>query len=848
MPADSHSTVDLTNCDREPIHLLGAVQPFGFLIGVSRDNWDVTHVSTNTAQWLGASPAGLIGRPLHEIFCDDAIHAIRGNLQSAVLGDTVARAFDISLTDGLRCDVAVHIVGDTVLIECERSVDEPGLNAGALVRGMMARLQQTGDQRAFFRVAAREMRALTGFDRVMVYRFDDDDSGEVVAEFARGGLELFLGLHYPASDIPQQARLLYRRNWLRIIPDIVAPAVPVTPPHDADGNPLDLSMSVLRSVSSIHIEYLQNMGVGASMSISIIEQSRLWGLFACHHYSPHHVPFTRRTAAELYGQIFSLMIENREREGEGVYEARAQKLHNQLVTVMANEDTHFESIVTHLDDIADLLTCDGVGIWVSERPSLKGLTPDAAQFAELVAYLNHKDVGDVYACNNIHAEFPPASAFAERAAGMMVVPLSRPARDYLVFFRKEIARTVTWAGDPAKPVAIGPFGDRLTPRKSFELWKETVSGHSQSWLPVEKRIAEALRVSLLEVILRLSNITELERRRAQERQELLIAELNHRVRNILSLIRGVISQSRDSANTIDSFTKVVGGRIHALARAHDQITADNWGPAPLRTLIMAEAGAYLGGKADRVIVNGPHVLLEPQAFTTVALVIHEMMTNSAKYGALSDNRGKVEIATEIDSAGHLVIHWSEHGGPPVKPPTRRGFGSTVIERSIYHDLKGKAELEFKFSGVVARFVIPSAHVRTSKEVELMPDAKGDARVGTSGSVPADVLLVEDNLIIALDTEDTMLKLGVKSVRTASGVDQALKAIAERTPDFAILDVNLGNETSFEIAERLMELGVAYAFATGYGEQLTFPAEFTDAPKLRKPYTAEILRAALQGGK
>ena len=281
------------------------------------------------------------------------------------------------------------------------------------------------------------------------------------------------------------------------------------------------------------------------MSASILRQGKLWGLFACHHYAPHHVPFARRTAAELFGQMFSLLMESRERDNESAYEERAQKLHHQLITVMANEATQFESIVTHLDDLADLLACDGIGVWINDRPTLKGLTPDETQFAALIAFLAARNISEVFARHDIGAEYPAGRAFSDRAAGMLVVPLSRPARDYLIFFRKEVSRNVNWAGDPSKSVTSGPLGARLTPRKSFELWRETVSGQSPPWLAVECRIAEALRVSLLEVILRLSDLTETERRRAQERQELLIAELNHRVRNILGLIRGVITQSKD---------------------------------------------------------------------------------------------------------------------------------------------------------------------------------------------------------------------------------------------------------------------------------------------------------------
>ncbi len=836
--------VDLTNCDREPIHLLGAIQPFGFLVALDSTQWVITRLSSNADVWLGAGPAELIGRPIEDVFTLESIHLIRGQLQTAVFTSTVARAFSVALlTDGARFDLAVHVNEDTIVIECEPCIDEQGVNSGALVRAMIARLQQTPDLRTFYRVAAREMRGLTGFDRVMVYRFDHDGSGEVIAESARGGLESYLGLHYPASDIPQQARILYERNWLRIIPDIAAKPVAVEPGLIA-GRPLDLSMSVLRSVSPIHIEYLQNMGVGASMSVSILRDGKLWGLFACHHYGRHSVPFERRTAAELFGQMFSLLMESRERDGEAAYEARARKLHNQLVTVMATEATRFDSIVSHLDEIADLLSCDGIGVWTGGHATLQGMAPTQDQFVGLIDHLTRRDLGDVLACHEIAAEYPPGRDFADRAAGMLVVPLSRPARDFLVFFRKEVARSVNWAGDPSKPVVVGPLGSRLTPRKSFELWRETVSGQSAPWQAVDIRIAESLRVSLLEVILRLSDITEVERRRAQERQELLIAELNHRVRNILGLIRGVISQSRDPSLTADAFTDVVGGRIQALARAHDQITADNWGPASFRGLVVAEAGAYLGGKATRVRLAGPEMLLEPQGFTTVALVMHELMTNSAKYGALSDSTGAIDISTRLDVQRNLHITWTEQGGPPVKAPTRRGFGSTVIERSIPYDLKGEATVDYEVTGVRASFVVPAAYVRLAPGALAEAPAEASPEAGAA-DLPKDVLIVEDNMIIALDAESSILRAGIETVRVASSVAQAMRAIGSHPPEFALLDINLGRETSFAVAEHLDSLGIPFVFTTGYGEDIAFPPKLLGVPRIRKPYTGDALLMAMR---
>jgi light-regulated signal transduction histidine kinase (bacteriophytochrome)/CheY-like chemotaxis protein len=823
--------------------LLGTVQPFGFLITVSVTDWLVERVSQNISRWIDAKPADLLGKPIHEVIQGNAVHAIRGNLHSAIMGNTTARLFGLDLAAGLTCDVAVHLVENTVIIECEPTSDDLSFNAAATVQGMIARLLQTDNDRAFYRIAAREVRALTGFDRVMVYRFDQDGAGEVIAESARGGIDSYLGLHYPASDIPRQARQLYERNWLRIIADVNAEPSPIEPQLDKQRRSLDLSMSTLRSVSTIHIEYLQNMGVQSSMSVSILREGRLWGLFACHHYSPHRVSFGRRTAAELFGQMFSLLMENRERKAEAEYEGRGQTLHQRLITMMAGEGLEFESIVAHLDDIADLLTCDGIALWMKDRAILRGRTPGEAQLPGLIHHLKSKDITSVYAQHDIGSEYPAGREFSEQSAGMLVVPLSRTSRDYLIFFREEAARHVNWAGDPSKPVTAGPLGDRLTPRKSFELWKETVRGQSLLWKPVECRIAENLRVSMIEVILHLSDVTAEERRRGQQRQELLIAELNHRIRNILGLIRGVISQSKAPGHTVESFTTFVGGRIQALARAHDQITAQHWGPGSFQALLKGEAAAYISAKVKRLIFKGPDALIAPEALTTLALVMHEMITNSAKYGALSDSRGRVEISTSFDQINRYAIEWVEHGGPPVRAPTRRGFGSTVIERSIVHDLKGESRLEFALAGLRACFLIPAAYVVAAAEATSSAPVPAQDMTPTA-PIPGEVLVVEDNLIIALDTEEMLRKMGVKTVRLASGAAEALKLIEQHLPGFTLLDVNLGEETSFDIAERLLARGAPFAFTSGYGEPVAFPDQFSDVLRLRKPYSLNSLRELL----
>jgi two-component sensor histidine kinase/CheY-like chemotaxis protein len=426
---------------------------------------------------------------------------------------------------------------------------------------------------------------------------------------------------------------------------------------------------------------------------------------------------------------------------------------------------------------------------------------------------------------------------------MLVLPISRSTRDYFVFFRHEMAHAVTWAGRPGKLNAVGPDGPRLSPRKSFAAWREIVRGQSAAWIPAELAAAEMMRVTLLEIFLQHAGITETESRAVTQTQELLIAELNHRVRNILGLIQSLVARSRMNARDVDTFASVLGDRIHALARAHDQLTATNWGPGSLASLIATEAAAFLGEGAPRVSFDGPTTtLLQPHAFTTMALVIHELITNAAKHGALAGETGHVTVAWNLDDESNLILHWNETGGAQVATPTRRGFGSTIIHRSIPHELGGEATLDYALDGLRARFVIPARHaVRGGQPLTALVmsgEAKPEARLAGT------VLLVEDNMIIALEAEDLQMTLGADSVLVASNVAEALRLLAIETPTFALLDINLGIEMSWPIALRLRELGVRYAFATGYGDAMNVPIELRPAAIVAKPYTKDSISRML----
>jgi light-regulated signal transduction histidine kinase (bacteriophytochrome) len=841
--------VDLTNCDREPIHILGAIQPIGFLIALSPD-WMITRVSTNVDRFLGQPDKDLIGRPLADIFSSTAIHNLRNRMAMLRGANAVERIFGCSLLEGgSTFDVALHLSDSGIVIEAEPTAEDNGDSTGT-IRSMVARLDQAKDMAAFFNEGARLVRAFTGYDRVMVYRFAPSGSGEVVAEACRPGIGSFKGLHYPATDIPAQARALYERNLLRVITDVNAAPVPIVPQHDEEARPLDLSLSILRSVSPIHIEYLKNMGVGASMSISIIVEDKLWGLFACHHYEPKCPGFERRSVCELFAQMFSMRLESRERKEVVEFERRARDISDQLLGAVASDDT----LLNDPDWLGDILThaipADGVGVWINGNSAFSGTTPPPEAFARIVRALAAGPGGKVFATDHIASIVPGAKKFASSSAGLLAIPISRAPRDYVVLFRSELIRSVRWGGDPHKPVEYGPNGPRLTPRESFAEWKEMVEGHSKPFTPSELRVAETLRATLIEVVLRLADEASAERQAANERQELLIAELNHRVRNILGVIRGLIRQSKPSSGGVEDFVRLVDGRIHALARAHNQITDDHWGPAPIQALIDAESAAYLADRPDRIVTEGEPLLLNPQAYSTMALVIHELVTNSAKYGSLSDG-GTVAISWHRNESGDLLFDWREAGGPPVAKPTRKGFGTTIIDRSVPYDLGGHASISYEESGVEAHFCIPARHVSEPREGERAAAIKFPRPAAGHPTAPPlqvlegqDALLVEDSLIIALDAEDVLERLGANSVTTSATVEGALDAITSQRPTVAMLDIHLGDRTSYAIADRLAEDGIPFLFATGYGEQAKLPPKHAATPVVQKPYTLENVARAL----
>jgi len=841
----STSSPDLTICDREPITRLERIQSFGFLLAVSRD-WLITRASENLGDFVGVTAQRAIGMRLDDLIDRHALHEIRNRMVILQLTRGTERLYRISLAlDRAAFDVAVHIVGEQCVLEAEPSSTDDGVDAATMVRGLIARLGALATLDRFHRDAARQIQAMTGFDRVMIYQFEPSGNGEVIAEAASSGTERFLGLHFPASDIPAQARALYLKNPFRIIADVHASTIKLTPPVSEAAGLLDLSLAITRAVSPVHVEYLCNMGVRASLSVSIIVDGKLWGLIACHHGSARLPSFVVRTAAELFGQMYSMKLESRLRLQTEAEQARARELADRMIDALNGDQdllTRAEWVQSTLGEIID---CEGIAIYIRGNLSLHALTPTRADIALIMQRLNLGVANSIFASDELAALVGPLPAVGQ-AAGMLAIPLSRTPRDYILAFRRERLHEMKWAGDPEKPAYSDADGVRVSPRKSFAAFSESYRGRSRHFTSNDIRNAEMIRVSLLDYVLRSSGGgADDADKTAIARQEITIAELNHRVRNVLSLIRGLISQTRGEAGDVESYVKSLDERVQALARAHNQLTRHTWGPAPLAAIFADEIAAYVPTQSERFTVTGPQVFLQPQGFSTLALVIHELVTNSAKYGSLSDS-GRVEVTVCHESGNGLFLTWRERGGPRVRAPLRRGFGSVLIERTIPFDLQGAATVRYAQEGFEADFFIPEIHVAAESASPKLATTNTPVGHDPEGLPLAGmrVLLLEDNLIVALEAEDLLLKLGARTVRMASNLSTAAQVLIEEPLDFAVLDINLGAETTLSFAERVRDAKIPFIFASGYGQEIRLADPHRTALVVSKPYDREALRAAI----
>ncbi len=500
---------DLLVFERKPIHNSGQIQPYGVVLVLQEPNLKVLQVSTNSSTIFGIPPEEMLGKSLEEILDPFQMERLEIGLRQDNL-DFInptkiwarKQGDDYVIFDGV-----FHRNTEGVLIlELEPATSQeniPFLSFYHLARASINQLQETSSLRDFCQIIVQEVRKVTGFDRVMLYKFDDDNHGAVIAEEKLDHLESYLDLHYPASDIPKQARKLFSSNWIRIIPDTKAQPVELYPLNNPiNDRPLDLTNSILRSASPCHLEYLHNMGVGASLTISLIEDGKLWGLIACHHLTPKYVSYELRKACEFLGRVIFSEISNREETEDYDYRVKLDYIRSQLVNDMAQSDNFVSGLIKNEANLLNLADARGAAVCFNGNWTLLGETPAEEDLNFLVQWLYKNIDEEVFTTDSLAKIYPDADQYKNIASGLVAMAISR--RNYLLWFRPEVIQTVNWGGDPNNAYeADRSQGElQLSPRKSFELWKETVRLTSLPWKQVEINAVKELRKAIVNIVLR----------------------------------------------------------------------------------------------------------------------------------------------------------------------------------------------------------------------------------------------------------------------------------------------------------------------------------------------------------
>ena len=649
------TSLDLTGCDREPIRTPGSIQPHGFVLALGPDG-TIVQASDNLPQWLGVTPEAVLGRPL-----TDAIGARAAALLQPELGDDRVRAlpgFAATIRMGAdgqeRFDVLAHRHDALLMLEFESVARAGAADFRHLYPLVGDFLQQLSDNDTVERMsdtAAREIRAVTGFGRVLVYKFDEDGHGHVLAESNDGSLPSYLGQRFPASDVPKQARELYMANRIRLISNAdYTPSrlVPATNPLTGAAN--DLSFAALRSVSPIHLQYMRNMGTYASMSVSLMVKGRLWGLISCHNGAACHVPFEKRTACEQLGQILALRITSREDADELQFRLDVRRVMVTVLGGLTQGADFIENVGGVFPELLQFARAGGAAIVVDERIVTYGDTPGTEQIRGLVAWLVQSTHGDLYQTDRLGEQYAPAREFQRSASGLLAMPISRIHQHYLLWFRPEFVHTVDWAGPPQDKTRTDL---PLSPRTSFATWRETIHGRSAPWHPGEIEMALEFRTALLGIVLeRAEQMAELaeELGRANKELEAFSYSVSHDLRAPLRHIVGfsdllLEAAGNDTLEKRQRFLKNIKESAHLAGKLVDDLLSfSQMGRASLRPVqvdmnelvrscIAKLAMDTRGRDVQWRVTELPGIVADP-AF--IQLALYNLLSNAVKFTGQRD--------------------------------------------------------------------------------------------------------------------------------------------------------------------------------------------------------------------
>ena len=704
-------THDLTLCDREPIHIPGSIQPHGLMLVADGETLEVVGGAGDiearlSAAWLGESLEALLGQSLVERLA--AAHVEEAVILDPVIGQTEV------------FNVVVHRVGARLVAELDRAESGGPAPIQVLV-GLDAasqRFERALGLDELCRTAADAFRQLTGFDRIMIYKFLEDDAGVVIAESDAEGVGSFLNHHFPASDIPKQARALYIRNRIRVIPDVTYMPAPLRP-STRELRELDLSDADLRSVSPIHIQYLKNMGVAASASISIVKDGVLWGLIACHHRTPREMPLPVRMSCRALASGLARQIGAKDDAG----------LYRERIRLRASEDAirnrlgHDSSILDVLHrtgaDLAAMLSADGFAAIQGGEIVTHGRCPPPEEVRAIAAFARAEGPQDVFGTNRLAERMGPARTVSPLASGVLAATLSNEGPAMLLWFRAEKLQVVEWAGNPHKAVSADPTAI-LTPRTSFQAWTETVHGRSRPWSLAETesagRIARLIQDDRRNARLRQLNEDLASTVRDNEglirQKDYLLKEVNHRVQNSLQLVSAFLRLQSKAAGdeVVTAHLTEAQRRLSAVALVHKRLYSD-------ASVEVVDLGRYLEELVndlfasmsdewrDLVELDLVPVLVSADRAVNVGLVLTELVINANKY-AYAGRSGPLTIALEQHNNRLRLIVSDRGAGKAGGAGT--GFGSRMLS-AIIERLGGTLEESDNRPGLRVTVTAPVDH-------------------------------------------------------------------------------------------------------------------------------------------
>ena len=641
--------VDLSNCDREPIHIPGLIQPHGALMALDAD-LRVTYASDNLATLLPGAPGlGEVATPAH--FEDPAVHALLTQAaRSTAPADAPQSRHTAIQVGGRRFDLLVHAVQGRLMAEFESRPPAHGAHDyGPGLHAAVKRFRQQTHVLGLLQDAVHMVRELTGFDRVMAYRFRADDSGDIVAEERDAALDPYLGWRFPASDIPAQARRLYIENTMRLIADVGSTPVAVRAAPGVD-QPLDMSHGVLRSVSPIHIEYLQNIGVGASMSLSIVLEGRLWGMLACHHRTPRQVPYVTRAACDVLADLLAAHVQAQLTAEQLAEERMHERLRARLLNQVQYAVQPAQVLMAEAAEIARVFDADAVLATNHAGLHCHGDVPVALR-AQLLRWLMAQELAGepVLVTSSLSELAPELREHLDGWAGLLAISYQPRAQAALVLLRREQTETIDWGHDPAKATVVGPLGPRLTPPGSFQLWRETVQGRAEPWTATQVAAMGQLRADLSRIVV--TRAAELERQRAAVASVLdshgrdgRMPEDAGRIERLLrqGLELGLLRQGRMAlAREPLDVAALVAERLEAAQRRHGGIAAflERPGKAPQFTAVPVQ------GDPARL-----------------AQLLDNLLDNAAQHGAVGE-----ALVIRVETQDAFAVIEVSNISPPIDP-------------------------------------------------------------------------------------------------------------------------------------------------------------------------------------